>query len=294
LKPAAAAPRVAQWLEWEASALRPASYLGGPGLDAALKELAEAAGKGGFLAGGVAPTLADVSGVVRRRRSGRGCFGGEAVQGSEQGRAADTRNPAPRPRQAAVLCTLLPLQRSGALASAPPAVAEFLKRAEGALPVAPALAAVLAGAEPSALVGTFQADAAAHAAAAPKRPLPGKRNVLVRRGRLGRRDGGCSPSRRERRQARDVHAHAPGRHASPTQSARPDHERAAVRQQRAPPRQHHRLRAVGRLLRPLLPLARLQHAVCLWHRRVRNSHRDQGARGGADLPAGSDGGGGGR
>jgi hypothetical protein len=83
--------------------------------------------------------------------------------------------------QLAVLCTLLPLQRGGSLAAAPPAVGDFLKRAEGALPVAPSLAAVLAGGPEAALVDTFKADAAAHAAAAPKRPLPGKRNVLVRR-----------------------------------------------------------------------------------------------------------------
>jgi hypothetical protein len=63
LKPSgAAAPRDAQWLEWEASVLRPASYLGGEQLDAALAELAAAAAEGSFLAGGEVPSLADVSG----------------------------------------------------------------------------------------------------------------------------------------------------------------------------------------------------------------------------------------
>lgn len=57
---AAAAPTAAQWLEWEASVLRPATYQGGEQLAAALKELAGATG-GGFLAGGGAPTVADVS-----------------------------------------------------------------------------------------------------------------------------------------------------------------------------------------------------------------------------------------
>ena len=61
---AAAAPRVAQWLEWEAATLRPAAYAGGAPLDAALAELAEAAAGGGFLAGGDAPTLADVRGCL--------------------------------------------------------------------------------------------------------------------------------------------------------------------------------------------------------------------------------------
>ncbi|GBF87385.1 methionine-tRNA ligase-like protein [Raphidocelis subcapitata] len=140
LKPAgAAAARVAQWLEWEAAVLRPAAYEGGPALDAALAQLAEAAGGGGFLAGGGAPTVADV----------------------------------------AVLCTLLPLRRRGDLAAAPPAVESLLSRAEAALPLAPALAAALAGAPEAALLAAFAADAAARAAAAPKRPIPGKRNVLI-------------------------------------------------------------------------------------------------------------------
>lgn len=143
LKPeAAAAPRAAQWLEWEAATLRPAAYLGGEALAAAVKELSAAVSSGsGFLAGGSAPTVAD----------------------------------------AAVFCTLLPLRRAGDGAVADAAVAAYLDRAAAALPVEAALAVALAGRPDDAMAAAFAADAAAHAAAVPKRPVPGKRNVLVRR-----------------------------------------------------------------------------------------------------------------
>ncbi len=61
---------VNQWVEWEASTLRPATYTGVTA--AALEELAAALQGKQFLVGG-APTLADVSGRGRtsERRGGR-------------------------------------------------------------------------------------------------------------------------------------------------------------------------------------------------------------------------------
>jgi hypothetical protein len=185
LKPAAAAPAIAQWLEWEASALRPATYQGGDPLAAALAELAAAAGKG-FLAGGAAVSLADVSGsggrsVQRRQR----CI--FAVREQPAGVATNQKNLpcmhitlTTRPSQVAAFCSLLPLQRSGGLSAAPPAVAAYLSKVEAALPLAAALDTVLAGQPADVLAAAFSADAAAYAAAAPKRPVAGRRNVLVR------------------------------------------------------------------------------------------------------------------
>ena len=56
----------------------------------------------------------------------------------------------------------------------------------------------------------------------------------------------------------------------------PHHISIAVCQQCAAPRQHNRLRAQRRLLCALLPVKRVQHRLHLRHRRVWDSHRDEG------------------
>jgi hypothetical protein len=55
-----------------------------------------------------------------------------------------------------------------------------------------------------------------------------------------------------------------------------DNQRAALRQQCAAPGEHHRQRAQRGLLFALLPLAWLQLHLHVRHRRVRDSHGDQG------------------
>ncbi|KXZ47587.1 hypothetical protein GPECTOR_34g746 [Gonium pectorale] len=137
---------VLQWLEWSEQALRPAAMLGGPQLEAALAHLQAALGSGELSSGKA--TLAEV----------------------------------------AVFAGLLPLALRGQL---PPPLADFAGAVAAHPAVAAAAAAVGAGlpsgasasdasdAAAAATLAAFDADAAAYAACRPKRPLPGRRNILI-------------------------------------------------------------------------------------------------------------------
>ncbi|KAG2489494.1 hypothetical protein HYH03_011947 [Edaphochlamys debaryana] len=130
-----------QWLDWDQAVLRPATLLGGEALAGALAQV-EAAVAGGQLSG-AKPGLAEV----------------------------------------AVGCSLVPLalkgQLSGPLAAFASAVAAAPAVAAAAADVGAGLPSGADGAARDATLAAFDADAAAHAAAVPKRPIPGRRNILI-------------------------------------------------------------------------------------------------------------------
>ena len=241
-----------------------------------------------FLVGG-AFTLADVRYPGFQEGGGSGCFVRtlwRLIPSSPSHPGFDL--------QVVVYCTLLPLRGSpspsGGLAINT-AVSKYLDGIAALGAVKKAEAEVIGG-DLGAVAELFRADGRDYAAAQPKLPVPGQRNILVRfeilfdtschigiskSGHLSMTKGQSiwAPRSSAPRLLLVLLLFPP---SSSIPLHTPDHQCTPLCQQRPSPRKHHRMCAQRRLLRQVLQGQGVQHGLRLRYGRVRDSHRDQGVQ----------------